>query len=81
MANSSPLAVDEQIVVSQEPLVLLLNLEGGLTPGRFEAAEGFAAVIAQAKKSYPDYDFQYVPFSFEEGRLVSLLAIGRSAKR
>lgn len=58
--------MDETImVVQKEPLVLLLNLPDGCTPGRWESAEAFSELITETRKRYPDKRFQFLPFSYD----------------
>ena len=57
---------DETIsVVQADPLVLLITLPDGCTPGRWEAAESFAQSIAELREKYPGVKFQFIPFGYE----------------
>jgi len=51
-------------VVRDEPLTLMLKLYEGRTPGRPEAAEAFAEIIAEMRSRYPGRTFQLIPFSY-----------------
>lgn len=74
---------DEEIVkVRDKPLTLLLKLPDGCTPGRWEAAEAFAEIIAEMRSRHPDKTFQLLPFSYNtpndgvDPALDTVLAIG-----
>lgn len=49
--------------VADNPLTFLLVLPDGCTPGRWEAAVAFAEAVAELRQTYPNVDFQFVPFS------------------
>ena len=51
--------------VSKEPLVLLLKLPDGCTPGRWEAAEAFAETISEVHKRFCGMRFQFLPFTYD----------------
>ena len=60
------MVTDEEIVkVRDEPLTLMLKLPDGCTPGRWEAAEAFAEVIAEMRNRHPDKTFQLLPFNYD----------------
>ncbi len=65
--------------VSEEPLVRMLTLPDGTTPGRFEAAEKFAEGIKELREKHPDMRFQLIPFNYDNCRdgpaLSAILAI------
>ena len=57
---------DEEIAkVRDEPITLMLKLPDGCTPGRWEAAEAFAEIIAEMRKRYPGKTFQLLPFNYD----------------
>ena len=59
------MVTDEEIVtVRDEPLTLMLKLPDGCTPGRWEAAEAFAEIIAEMHSRHPGKTFQLLPFSY-----------------
>ena len=68
---------DEEItLVRKDPLCLLLKLPDGYTPGRWEAVEPFADVIAEARRRYPGTSFQMLPFAYDgDGGLMAVLAV------
>ena len=41
------------------------TLPDGRTPGRIEAALAFAELVAEARRRYPEKDFQFLSFSFD----------------
>lgn len=60
---------DEEIVkVRDEPLTLMLTLPDGCTPGRWEAAEAFAEIIAEMHNRHPGKTFRLLPFSYDTPR-------------
>ena len=77
------MVTDEEILVVREtPITLMLKLPDGCTPGRWEAAEAFAEIVAQVVVRYPNNTFQFLPFSYntpEDGTnpaLDAILAVG-----
>lgn len=64
--------------VSEVPLTYLLVLPDGCTPGRWEAAEAFAAAVAELRQQH-NRPFQLIPFSYDKGGgLSAILAVGES---
>ena len=59
----------------EKPLIVLINLPDGCTPGRWEAAQEFATAIQELCRRYPHRKFAYVPFDHSEGSINSLLVI------
>lgn len=57
------------------PLMFLIALPDGCTPGRWEAAKEFTTAIQTLREKYPSRKFQYVPFDHSEGAVTALLAI------
>ncbi|MBI2098041.1 MAG: hypothetical protein HYT49_00025 [Candidatus Wildermuthbacteria bacterium] len=56
---------EELVTVRAELLTLMLKLPDGCTPGRWEAAEAFAEIIAEMRKRHPSKTFQLLPFSYD----------------
>lgn len=52
-------------VVKKNPLVLIIDLPAGCTPGRWEAAEAFAEEFKKLKEDFPDNEFHFLPFSYD----------------
>lgn len=52
-------------LVQYEPLMYVVKLNDGDTPGRWEAATSFGETLSELKKKHPDRRFQLVPFSYE----------------
>lgn len=50
-------------MVTADPLVLVIDLPDGCTPGRWEAAEAFAENVAELRRRFPGKRFQFVPVS------------------
>ncbi|MEK9184308.1 MAG: hypothetical protein AAB892_01095 [Patescibacteria group bacterium] len=71
--------------VSDEPLVRILTLPDGITPGRFEAAEKFAEAIKELRAVYPGVQFQFIPFNYSPSRdgpaLESILAVAEPSRK
>lgn len=65
------------LTVSKNPLIMLLNLPDGCSPGRWEAAEAFAEAIAELRQKHLGQHFQFLPFSLEAngGGLNAILAV------
>lgn len=67
--------------VREQPLVVLIDLPEGCTPGRWESAVAFGECFAELKNQYPDKKFQLLPFQYQtyengtEPTLVSILAV------
>lgn len=65
--------------VQESPLVVLLVLPDGCTPGKWQAATAFAEAVQELRGRYPGVRFQYVPFSYVDGKfdpaLRAMLAI------
>lgn len=61
--------------LSADPLIFLINLSDGCTPGRWESAEEFTNAIQTLREKYPSRKFQYVPFEHSNGAINSLLVI------
>jgi len=53
-------------IVKESPLVLLISLPDGCTPGRHEAAIYFAEAVAESRERFPHRNFQFVTFDHEE---------------
>lgn len=67
--------------VTEEPLVMVLNLPDGVTEGRYAAAEAFADGIKELRAAHPGKKFQYVPFTYKSGYLTAMLAIAEPEGR
>jgi hypothetical protein len=61
--------------LSRNPLIFIITLSDGCTPGRWEAAQEFVAEIKMLREKYPSRKFQYIPFDHSDGAVNSLLVI------
>lgn len=60
------MVMDNVQVLSADPLVLIIDLPDGCSPGKWEAAESFAESFAGIVVKYPGKNFQFIPFSYDD---------------
>ena len=59
--------------VAENPPTFLLVLPDGCTPGSWEATVVFAEAVAELRQTYPETDFQLVPFSYVSSTIRGML--------